>query len=181
MNNSIFTSAIHEGDFLPPSELVSLPPTRSINGRALLWALTLLSFLGGTYYGYQFRRTAVASDPQLVVVARDGMLVAQWDGNSAGLAELESAQIRVRSGMKELVLPVTKSTLRKGELALALDPTQPVDAELLAQGVSGHARFLGGDPLDSALVNADVDSLKQQLADQQELNQRMERRLAASH
>jgi hypothetical protein len=178
MNNSILTSALHEGEFLPPSELVSLPPSRSLNSRAWLWALTLLSFLGGTYYGYQFRKTAAATDAQLVIVARDGLLVAQWDGNAPGLAALESAQLRVRSGGKQLLLPMNKAALRGGELALSTDPGQPAEVELFGQGITGHARFLAGDPLDSALVNADADSLKQQLADQQDLNQRMERQLA---
>ena len=164
MNNSIFTSAIHEGEFLPPAELVSLPPSRSLNSRAWLWALTLLSFLGGTYYGYQFRKTGAAADVQLVVVAREGLLFAQWDGKAPGLASLESAQLRVRSGVNERLLPVNKSALRQGEVALSVEPNQTTEVELLAKGVSGYARFLAGDPLDSAVVNADADSLKQQLA-----------------
>ena len=115
---------------------------------------------------------------QLVIVARDGLLFAQWDGKAPGLASLESAKLRVRSGVKELLLPVNQSALREGELALSLDPSQPTEVELFGQGITGHARFLAGDPLDAALVNADADSLKQQLADQQDLNQRMERQLA---
>jgi hypothetical protein len=157
--------------------LVSLPPSRQINGRAVLWALTLLSFLGGTYYGYQFRKAATPADMQMVVVARGGTLVAQWDGKLPRLAAMESAQLRVSEGAQERVVRLDRQTLLRGELPLDVDPARSAEVELVGQGVSGHARFLAGDPLDSAAVDADADSLRQQLADQQELNQQMERKL----
>jgi hypothetical protein len=167
---------MQEGDFLAPAELISPPLARPINSRAMLWALTLFSFLGGTYYGYQFRKAAVAADAHLVVLADGGVLVARWNAKALAAAT-GPAELRVNSGVRQTVLALDAAALRSGELKLTADPGRSADVELVGRGVSSRARFLAGDPLDAALVSADADSLRQQLADQQELNTTMERKL----
>ena len=181
-NNTIWGTSIHEGvaaDFMPPAELVSPPQPRPVKSRALLWTLTLFSFLGGTFYGYFFRKSVSVADAQVVVVDNGNGLVARWDAKAPGVASLERAQLRVNADLQELVLTLDRSTLRRGEVPLDLDPRQSVEVELAGKGISGRARFVAGDPLDAALIHADADSLRQQIADQKELNTQMERRLRA--
>ena len=179
MNESIFGNPLQKGDLLPPAELVSPPSSHPLNSKALLWTLTLAAFLGGTYYGYLFRKSAAPVVAQLMVVDNGHSLVVRWNGNAPGLATLPTARLKVNSGVQQLLLPLDQPALRRGEFVLDVDRQQSADVELVGQGLSGRARYLAGDPLDAVIARADAVSLKQQLADQKELNTQMERRLAS--
>src|SRR4051794_4335775 len=131
MSNQIWGSSIQVGDFVAPSELVTPPVPQRIKGQVLLWALTLASFLGGTYYGFLFQRQPADLGTQLTVVDNGTGLMARWNGRSSAVASAQHALLRVTAGSRQFQMDLDKAALQKGEMVLDADPDEAVEIELM--------------------------------------------------
>jgi hypothetical protein len=160
-----------------PRELLTAPAPQR-RGETLLWVLTLASFLGGTYYGYLFRKSSAPSQPRLAIVeTANNTLVARWDGRAAPLAALTEVDLHVRSGGREEVVRLDQAALRRGEVSLGVTPANRVDAEWSAAGLSGHALFEAGEPMEPGIEVADENALILQLAAQKTKNEQLAQQL----
>ena len=150
-----------------------------MKGRLILWVLTLGSFLGGAYYGYLFQKSPVAGNTELSVVDDGTALVAHWNPRASAVASADRAQLLVTAGGREVRIDLDKPMLLRGEVTLDADSSEPVAVQLTGAGLASHARYVPGDPLQTDGANTDADALRQQIADQQQINTQLERRLAA--
>jgi len=162
------------------SELVSPPAPTPMKGRLILWILTLGSFLGGAYYGYLFQKSPVAGSTELTLVNDGKALVAHWNPRASAVASADKAQMLVTVGGRLVsTLFLDKTTLHQGQVVLAADGNEPVAVQLTGAGFASHARYVPGDPLETDGANVDPETLRRQIADQQQVNTQLERRLAA--
>jgi hypothetical protein len=131
------------------------PPAPRRRGQGLLWALTLASFLGGTYYGFQFRKYTAPAEPRLSIIDDGAALVAHWDPRA--LAETgQNTALRVTSAGRQRVIPLDSVALQRGALVLDVP---------------------AGQSFEPGLASADPEALRQQIRDQTDLNAQMILRL----
>jgi hypothetical protein len=178
ITNDNWGDSLSLGGIAPAGELLAPPEPARVNKQAIFWALTLAAFLGGTAYGYSFRKVNPGVAPALTIVNDGAALVARWD--PASVAKVNAAALTLRADGEPRNIALDSEALRKGEIVLPADPDQPAEISwsTLANSGASKARFLAGDPLEPAIAKADEESLRQQIEDQRALNTQMNRRLA---